>query len=47
MLIDFHTHAFPDKLAPRAIGVLAERANMVPETNGTVSALLSRMEEWH
>lgn len=47
MLIDFHTHAFPDKLAPRAIGVLAERAGITPETDGTLSALLHRMDEWH
>ena len=47
MLIDFHTHAFPDALAPRAIGTLAERAHMTPETDGTVSALLTRMDEWH
>ena len=47
MLIDFHTHAFPDALAPRAIGTLAERAHMTPETDGTVSALLTRMNEWH
>lgn len=47
MLIDFHTHAFPDKLAQRAIGVLAERAHMTPETDGTISGLLSRMDEWH
>ena len=24
--IDFHTHAFPDTLAPRAIGALAQKA---------------------
>lgn len=47
MLIDFHTHAFPDALAPRAIGVLAERAGLTPETNGTINALLDRMEQWN
>ena len=26
MVIDFHTHAFPDSLAPRAIAGLAESA---------------------
>ena len=46
MVIDFHTHAFPDALAPRAIPQLAARADIEPETDGTVSSLLSRMDEW-
>ncbi len=45
MLIDFHTHAFPDKLAPRAIGTLAAKVRMRPETNGSVTELLSHMEQ--
>lgn len=44
MLIDFHTHAFPDKLAERALGTLAARVRMTPETNGSISGLLSCME---
>jgi len=47
MIIDFHTHAFPDKLAPRAVGVLAERSGLTPETDGTVSGLLRKLDEWH
>lgn len=46
MVIDFHTHAFPDALAPRAISQLAERADIKPETDGTVSSFLSRMDDW-
>lgn len=46
MIIDFHTHAFPDALAPKAIPLLAERASIEPETDGTVSSLISRMDEW-
>ena len=46
MLIDFHTHAFPDKIALRAIAQLAERAKMTPETDGTVAGLLAKMDLW-
>lgn len=51
MYIDFHTHAFADAIAERAIAKLEqtvidsgyeERA----VTNGTVSDLLRRLEEW-
>ncbi len=37
MLIDFHVHTFPDKLAPHAVSSLGERAHMVPHADGTVS----------
>lgn len=47
MLIDFHTHAFPEKIAERALSSLAVRVNMQPLTDGTVSGLLNRMDEWH
>ena len=44
MLIDFHTHAFPDKLAPRAIASLAHASGgLSPQTDGTVSALKAKM----
>lgn len=46
MLIDFHTHAFPDKIAARAIASLAARAKYVPETDGTVASLLAKMDDW-
>jgi len=44
MLIDFHTHAFPDKLAERALGTLAAKVRMTPETNGSIAGLLEAME---
>ena len=46
MLIDFHTHAFPDTLAPRAIPSLQEKINVQPETDGTLSSLIRKMDEW-
>ncbi len=46
-VIDFHTHAFPDALAPRAIAGLAATAascGYAPHTDGTVAGLLSSMD---
>ncbi len=46
--IDFHTHAFPDALAGRAIEKLAATAapyGYGPHTDGTVAGLLSSMDE--
>ena len=43
MLIDFHTHAFPDKLANRALGTLAAKVRMIPETDGSIAGLLEHM----
>ena len=46
MLIDFHTHCFPEKIAPRAIEKLAHASGgFVPHTDGTARSLLSRMKE--
>lgn len=44
MLIDFHTHAFPEKIAERAIVTLAAKVRMKPHTNGSVTGLLDLME---
>jgi len=46
MLIDFHTHAFPDKLAHGAIDGLAKASGYVPETDGTIAGLLAKMDAW-
>ncbi len=47
MIIDFHTHAFPDALAGRALGTLLENIDEAfkPVTDGTVSGLLRHMDE--
>ena len=39
MIIDIHTHCFPDNLAPRAISTLANKANIQPYTDGTINGL--------
>ncbi len=51
MYIDFHTHAFADAIAERAIAKLEQTVinSGYPEravTNGTVSQLLERLDEW-
>ena len=46
-IIDFHTHAFPDALAPRAIAQLtinAAASGYVPLTDGTVNGLIASMD---
>lgn len=45
MIIDFHTHVFPEKIAERTLGMLAERSQIKPKTNGTAEGLLTSMDE--
>ena len=44
MLIDFHVHTFPDKVAPKAVGKLAAISGIDPFTDGTVSDTLAKMD---
>ena len=46
MIIDFHTHIFPDTLAERATAALYESAGGIyePSHNGTLAGLLSTMD---
>ena len=44
MLIDFHTHAFPEKIAARAVQKLAvDAGGLDPQTDGTVASLKTQM----
>lgn len=48
MIIDFHTHCFPDALAPRALAALqhnAEQTQMSPCTDGTASGTERYIDE--
>ena len=45
MIIDFHTHTFPDSIAARAVDSLSKEAHIVPYTDGTVSGLLNSMDK--
>lgn len=48
MIIDFHTHVFPDDLAEKALSVLLTNIHNLytPVSNGTVSGLLKNMDDW-
>lgn len=46
MIIDFHTHCFPDTLAERAVAKLAALAEIPNETDGTVSDLICKLDDW-
>ncbi len=46
MIIDFHTHAFPDKIAVRAIPELQSKINLKPQTDGTLHDLYEKMPAW-
>ena len=45
MIIDFHTHTFPDRLAPKAVGKLMKSADIVSYSDGTNGCLLKSMEK--
>ncbi len=52
MYIDFHTHAFADKIAKSAMGFLCstlekEGFDSNPQTDGTVADLLKKLELWN
>ena len=34
MIIDFHTHCFPDTLAPHALDAMSSAAALYPQTQG-------------
>ena len=43
MLIDFHTHIFPDKIAAAAVRGLSETGGIPPHSDGTRAGLLAAM----
>jgi hypothetical protein len=43
-IIDFHTHAFPDKVAAGAVPALAEVGNITPCLDGRIDSLLADMD---
>ena len=48
MIIDFHTHVFPDTLAPRALHALTENINHIyePVNDATLAGLTKNMDDW-
>ena len=46
MIIDFHTHVFPEKIAEKTIEILKTKGGGIPAfSDGTVAGLLSAMEK--
>jgi uncharacterized protein len=45
MIIDVHTHAFPDRLAEKAIPALEAEGNIKAHLDGKISSLLSSMDK--
>ncbi len=39
MIIDFHTHIFPDKVAAKALPKLASVCQLTPSMDGTLAGL--------
>lgn len=46
MIIDSHTHCFPDFLAPRAIATLSGGSGETPRADGTLGGLIASMDEY-
>jgi len=48
MIIDFHTHIFPEKLAASTLKKLSEEIDYIYPlvTDGTVNGLIQKMDEW-
>ncbi|MDT8335968.1 MAG: amidohydrolase, partial [Desulfurivibrionaceae bacterium] len=42
-IIDFHAHAFPDKVAATAVPALAAKGKVTPCLDGTIASLLASM----
>ena len=45
MIIDFHTHIFPDKIAKSTLDLLSDKAGILPFSDGTVTGLTKKMNE--
>jgi uncharacterized protein len=45
-IIDFHTHAFPDNLAEKAVPLLEEEGGIKAKLDGKISSLISSMKKW-
>lgn len=45
MIVDFHVHTFPDKIAEKTIAYLSQKGGIVPFREGTLSALKTQMQQ--
>lgn len=46
MTIDFHIHAFADKIAERAVAQLEITSGITARTRGTISETITKLTEW-
>lgn len=44
MIIDFHTHVFPDKIAERSLKAIQILPDIVPRISGTIDGILDSMQ---
>lgn len=47
MVIDFHTHTYPDKIAEKTVDLLAGRSGTKPHSDGTLDGLAADMGRRH
>lgn len=47
MIIDFHTHTYPDKIAAKTVELLSGRSGTRPQSDGTLEGLETDMEKRH
>lgn len=45
MIIDFHAHIFPEKIAGRTLGMLSQNSGIIPFTDGTADGLRRSMAD--
>lgn len=45
MIIDFHTHTFPDAIAEKTIAYLTQKGGIKPYRKGTLGALIDNMKQ--
>ena len=45
MIIDFHTHVFPDKIAKKTIDMLSQKGGVPAFSDGSVAGLIDKMSE--
>ena len=46
MIVDFHTHIFPDKIAASTIETLSNKSHSTPFTDGTLNGLMNSMKNF-
>ncbi len=45
MIIDFHTHIFPERIAERTLCLLSQKSGFAPHTNGKAEGLAEHLSE--